>query len=341
MNIKDIAKLANVSPMTVSNVIHGHSERVSKATSEKVLKIMNDNNYVPNLSARSLHSSSSNIIAIIVPQLGERENINIFSDPYISQMIGIFEKELREEGYFTMIRCARTIADINLIIKNWNIDGVIFIWPFFENLIDQLISNSKIPMVFVDSFSEDPNAYTVNSSNFSGAYLATKHLLDLGHRNIAYARSMNFNHLVDERFNGYCKALEEVQIPINNKLIFKTNSDYQTAFSVGKDLASEILANKNISAVITNSDVIASGISAGVRNNGLTVPKDLSIIGYNDSFVALHSFPNLTSVNQFINEKAEKTVLLLLDKIKKENKMPNKIVLDVELIKRESTSILV
>jgi len=341
MNIKDIAKLANVSPMTVSNVIHGRRDRVSKATSEKVIKIMNDNNYVPNLSARSLHSSSSNIIAIIVPQLGERENLNIFSDPYISQMIGIFEKELREEGYFTMIRCARTIADINLIIKNWNIDGVIFIWPFFEKLINQLIENSKIPMVFVDSFSEDPDAFTVNSSNFSGAYLATKYLLELGHRNIAYAKSIESNHLVNERFSGYCKALEEVQISLNNNLIFKTNSNYQTAFSVGKNLANSILENREISAIITNSDVIASGISYGVREMGYTVPKDLSIIGYNNSFTALHSYPTLTSVNQFINKKAEKTVLLLLDKIKGNNKILNKIVLDVELIKRGSTSELI
>lgn len=333
MTITEIAKKAGVSSMTVSNVINGHTKRVSQKTSDKVQRIMEENNYVPNLSARSLRASS-NIIAVFVPLVKSQTHNNIFLDPYLSQMIGIFEENLRQKGFFAMIRSVENINDINLMIQNWNVDGAILVYPYFENQIDILLKNNKIPLVFLDSFKNNPRALTVNINDAKGTYLATKRLIELGHTKIAFVGNYEGNTLVTSRFNGYHQAMEEAHLTVEKDFIYTVDSIFSEGAKVGKD----IVMNKDFTAAVTTADISAAGIIEGVRSAGYSVPEDLSVTGYDDTFISTLVYPQLTTVNQHIKEKATSAVTLLLDKIKGKTGGTNHILLDVELIERNSTA---
>ena len=129
MTLKDIADKAGVSMMTVSNVINGKNNRVSEKTIERINQIIKECGYVPNLNARSLTSKSSNIIQIIISSEDTYSDENFLENPYISSMVGIMEREFRKNGFYTMIRSISNDTDVNTLLKNWNMDGVVFLYP--------------------------------------------------------------------------------------------------------------------------------------------------------------------------------------------------------------------
>ena len=165
MTLKDIAEKAGVSMMTVSNVINGKHSRVSAATIEKVNTIIKEYNYVPNLSARSLTVKSSHIIGVIVPLDSEESPVSYFDNPYVSSMIGVIERELRNNGYFVMIRSVQTQEDLSVLMRNWNVDGVIFLYPLlgecFEDSVNAIIEETHLPVVLFDARITNPEVINV------------------------------------------------------------------------------------------------------------------------------------------------------------------------------------
>ena len=144
MTLKDIADLAGVSMMTVSNVINGKTSRVSQKTRDKVNAIIEEYGYVPNLNARSLSNKKSHIIGIII-SLDEKDVLlgtNYFENPYISTMIGTIERELQKNEYFTMIRSVSKNADIISLLKNWNVDGIIILYPAAGEYMARLMDSA-------------------------------------------------------------------------------------------------------------------------------------------------------------------------------------------------------
>ena len=125
--LKDIADKAGVSMMTVSNVINGKSSRVSSQTADKINAIIKECGYVPNLSARSLTSKTSNIIGVILSVDTYEENS--LENPYISAMLGVIERELTKNGYYMMLRSVSWESDVSQFLRNWNVDGIIFLFP--------------------------------------------------------------------------------------------------------------------------------------------------------------------------------------------------------------------
>jgi DNA-binding LacI/PurR family transcriptional regulator len=333
MTIKEIAELAGVTTMTVSNVINKKYGRVSKQTIDKVTSIIKEYNYVPNLSARSLTATSSKIIAVIVPVTQVKKNL--FQDPYIAQILGILEENLRENGYFAMIRSISSVDEACTMLKNWKVSGAIFILPYFDDKIDQiLLENKDIPLVFMDSYSNNPKALTVCIDDEKGAYLSTRFLLGLGHETIAFVGDFEANPLLFARYSGYMRAMEESDKTVNSSLIFKELPDYEG----GRRAGYKIAENKDISAVITTSDICAVGIVEGARLSGLTVPKGLSVIGFDDLPIAVYSTPKLTTINQHIEKKAERAIDILFDRINGTDMLPNSSIIDIELVERQSTT---
>ena len=151
MTLKDIADKAGVSMMTVSNVINGKNNRVSAKTIEKVNAIIQECGYVPNLSARSLTNKTSSIVGIIIHLDDDSLDDNYMENPYISTMIGTIEKELRRNGYYTMVRSVSRKSDITQLLKNWNVDGFIFLYPDEHDYLRQFIESSPGPIAIFDS----------------------------------------------------------------------------------------------------------------------------------------------------------------------------------------------
>lgn len=335
MTIKEIAQKAGVSIMTVSNVINKKTDKVSSKTFERVNKIIEENNYIPNLSARSLSAHSSRIIAIFVTiGFDIRFEDNLFINPYFSQILGIIETKLRQKGYYAMIRSVKSTDDINTFLRNWNADGAIFIYPHFDSKIDELINLNTIPMIFLDSYYHNKNTLSININDYKGTFLSTKFLINKGHKKIGFVSRFEGNDLLTERFNGYKDALKSANIELTPDLILDFEPTYDGGILAGKNIAD----NKEITAVVTTADICAIGILEGARLSGISVPEELSVIGYDNLLVSTFTTPKITTIDQHINLKGEKAIELLFDRLNNENKLPNKIVIDVDLVERQSVS---
>lgn len=336
MTLKDIAAIAGVSTMTVSNVINGKHARVSQKTLETINQIIEEYHYVPNQAARNLTAKSSKIIALIVPVVENNSTshgFSMFDDPYMGSMLGEIEWTLRENGYYPMIRSATKQTDILTLFHIWNVDGAIFLYPSFDTIVDELIKHISIPMVFIDSASTNPKVLNVRCQNQKGIYLSTRYLLAHGHRHIAFVADYKGNTLLEERFKGYQQALEEQHIPLDRELIFEYSPTYDSGIIAGKAIA---MKGSQITAVVTTADICAIGIMEGARLSGMRIPADLSIIGFDNILPCLYTTPKLTTISQHLHTKAKLAANLLIEKLSTGTVMQNHIVIDVDLIERNS-----
>lgn len=334
MTLKDIADKAGVSMMTVSNVINGKHNRVSAKTIEKVNRIIEEYNYVPNLSARSLTNKTSNIIAIVISVEEDDAGFNYLENPYVSAMIGTMEKEFRYNGYYTMVRSVSKMKDLNQLVKNWNVDGIVFLYPDLGNRLTDFIKAAPCPIAIFDDSPEKKDVINVTSDDEKGVYLSTKYIINHGHTHIAFVADYEGNALLEKRFAGYKKALEECGIPIRPEYIYKVYPTYEGGIEAGKKIATSL---NSITAAVTTADICAAGVIEGARLGGYRVPIDLSVIGYDDLQICQFTSPKLTSVSQNIREKALTATRLLLEKIRSgETTSSANVMLDVEIVERQS-----
>lgn len=338
MTLKDIAEKAGVSMMTVSNVINGKHSRVSAATIEKVNSIIKEYNYVPNLSARSLTAKSSHIIGVIVPLDARDTSVSYFDNPYVSSMIGVIERELRDNGYFVMIRAVQSQEDLSVLMRNWNVDGVIFLYPRlgdrFEESINAIVEDTHLPVVLFDARTDNPEVINVYSDDRKGCYLSTRYLINRGHKKIAFVANYEGNPLLTDRFEGYRAAMEESGLGCDRDCIFSYSPSYEEGVAAGKAIAASSL---KITGLVTTADICAIGIMEGARLGGLRIPTDLSVVGYDNLAVSTYTTPKLTTISQNVIKKAETAMELLLEKLRTGHVEQPHIQLDVELVERQST----
>jgi LacI family transcriptional regulator len=332
--IKEIAAEAGVSVSTVYNVINGKHSKVSEKNIELINELIRKKKYVPNMSAKSLTAKSTKIIGVIVP-LGEGD-YNFFKDPYLSELIGVVEHSLRKKGYYAMIRSVNLASDISTLLKTWNMDGAIFLLPYYEKIVQKIIGSNDLPMVFLDSYSDCPDMLSVCINDYKGGYIATKYLINMGHRNIAFAGPIEpgiTEGVVNQRFKGYQSALRDSNIEYRKDFVFPAMSIYDMGVLIGHDIADR---KGEITAVFSTADIMAIGIMEGARRNGLVIPNDLSIVGFDNIEAAIFSTPKLTTISQNISWKAEFAIEQLMNQIDYGSVDQKRTVLDVELIERQS-----
>lgn len=333
IRLKDIAEKAGVSIMTVSNVINGKNKRVSAKTINKINALIDQYGYVPNLSARSLARKVSNIIGIIISPPENSSEINYLENPYISTMVGTIEKELHNEGFFTIVRSVSDNEDISLLFKNWNVSGVIFLYPTKAEYIQSFL-NYECPVAIFDYHLDIPELINVCSDDWQGLYLSTKYMINHGHTHIAFVADYENNPLLTRRFEGYYSALTENQIPFRPEYVFPYPPTYEGGIEAGKKIATSKTA---ISAAVTTADICAIGVMEGAKLGGYRIPIDLSIIGYDNLKLCQYTTPKLTSISQDITNKALTCTRLLLEKIRtNHNSKSSKIVMGVEVVERQS-----
>ncbi|OYP60423.1 hypothetical protein CG709_00130 [Lachnotalea glycerini] len=215
------------------------------------------------------------------------------------------------------------------------VDGAIFISQQAEEVLNQILKNSKCPIVFIDSYNKtNPKAIMVGVDDYKGGYIATKYLISNGHTNIAFAGCYSeTNAIVSHRYQGYRKALKESGIPYNEKNLINTFTRYEDGVNIGRDIANR---KYNISAVFAAADLFALGLIEGARINGCVVPNDLSVIGFDNLDLCSLVTPKLTTVSQNVKKKAESAVNLLLNAIKELPIPSQSITLDVQLEVRQT-----
>jgi LacI family repressor for deo operon, udp, cdd, tsx, nupC, and nupG len=330
-NIVDIAEKAGVSPATVSRVLNKKktSMRISDITSQRVLKAARELDYTPNILARNFRSQKSNTIALLVTDT---------IDLYISSLISSAEKTLQDSGYTCLIS---NIIDCNkqkdfciAAFKENRIDAVIitsFKIPLDESLFTDLAKNN-VPFVLVGGSRPDENINFINADNISGGKAITEHLLQLGHKRILYIDCGYPDSIL--RMKGYQQALSDAGITSDASLVLQSN----LGASGGYKAINRYFKKTNLpTAIFCCDDKVAFGVLRALNEAGISVPGKCSVAGFDDIEFAQYSCPSLTTIAQPSVEMGKKGAMLILNKLKNNNQLPQHITLPTTLVIREST----
>lgn len=332
VTIKHIAQQVGVSPTTVSNVINGRNGKVSSETIHKINRVIEELNYVPDFSARSLVSKRSRMIGVIIPQTEEHRQF-LLENPFYSEVVSGIENKLRQNGYYMMLTGVDRDTAYLDVLANWNLDALILLGIYKEGLYEQM-KEVKVPVLLIDSYIEDEYFHHLRIDDEQGSYMATKYLIDKGHRQIALVSGQLKEHgVADQRYNGYRRALEEHGIAFNEAHVFADSVSYDW----GLDASKQLKEHKDITAAFCTADLIAAGMLTGLHESGLSVPNDVSVIGFDNLSISKMTFPALTTVNQSIFQKGERAAQSVLDILNKGiTAVDKQQIMDITIIERDS-----
>lgn len=331
--IKDIAREANVSVTTVSNVIHGKSSHVAQETVERITRIIEAYNYTPNMSARALVNKASSIIGVINHLIPGRAG-SFLQDPFHGAFIGGIESTLRSRGYFMMVRTVENELELFSLFRNWNLDGVILTGLFEDSFFARLLKTEK-PIVLLDSYIKNDVIFNVGLEDYKGGRLATEYLIGKGHRNIVFASPRILKGgVIDERYRGYCDALKDAGIPVQKKNVY----EQEITINEGKALGNRLAERDDITAVFATADLLAAGILAGLQEKGVHVPDDVSVIGFDDLYISKVTTPQLSTIHQDAESKGIVAANMMVDYLEGKHLASRSVIMPVSLVERGSVS---
>lgn len=323
VTLKDIAREAGVSVMTVSRVVNGQLSKVSEENIKKIQEIIRKRGYVPNSTARSLSAKASNIISVIVQ--GRR---NELTNPYNATMVGEIVPYVQEKGYYLMLHFIDNYDDITQRLRAWNARGAIFIGTF-DHDVQKIQQDNRIPLIFTDSYSNVRQIINVGIDDYKGGVLAAKHFISKGHRSFAFVGGTMTSGVIMHRLNGFRDTLEE-----NG---FSLNADQILDESVIRNPAKVIRSLKEpVTAIFAASDILAYSIIEDLSKLGCKVPDDYSVIGFDGLKIGSCISPRLTTIYQDIIKKARLACDVLFRHIDDPSSPAENLVLDVELIEGDS-----
>ncbi len=329
--IYEVSALSGVSKSTVSRVLNDHAN-VSEKTKQKVMDAVKQLHYRPNSTARSLATNRSNSVGVLVSEL---------HGPFYGDMLTAIEIKLRAAGKHAIIAAGHSDAASE-------IDGIEFL---IERSCDALIlhvdavsdeyliglSKNSIPFVLINRYIEEIKENCICLDNELGGYLASKYLIDQGHRDIAYISGPLWKKDAGDRISGHKRALAEANIDFNAQLLFE--ADFKV--KGGCDGMSYFIAQKQkFTALACANDEMASGAMKVARENGIKVPSDCSIIGFDNVFFTEYLYPQLTTVNFPIKEIALMAVRWILKNEYKTKDFNINNVFEPTIIARESVQYL-
>ncbi|MCL7747665.1 LacI family DNA-binding transcriptional regulator [Halalkalibacter alkaliphilus] len=328
-NISDVAKLSGLSKTTVSRVINNHPY-VSDKKREQVLKAMKELGYIPNPSARRLRGQLTTTIGVIVPRI---------VNPFFAHLINSIEQAASEKGYQVLIGQSyedkeKEVAFLNLL-KTKQVDGIIMTSTENDwNVIESYIEYG--PIMLCNDYVNQEIAPMIRLNQAKGAYIGANHLIERGHRKIAYCTGGLFDEQGKgkDRNRGFQKALSEAGIKINPKWIFID----QHTIEDGKHVLRQILEMEDRpTAIFTGSDEVAGGIVIAAKEKGLTIPNDLAVIGFDDQPIAEILDPKLTTIRQPVDLMGEKSIEVMIEMLENPEMEIRNYDLPIELIVRQST----
>ncbi|MDQ1465412.1 MAG: hypothetical protein QOC73_2353 [Actinomycetota bacterium] len=325
-----VAAAAGVSKTTVSRVLTG-SPRVSTEAREAVKKAIDELGYIPNRAARSLVTRRTDTIALIVSEPEAR----LFSEPFFAGTVrGINQTLAQTEYAFVLLSCEGDTSRVERYVRNGHADGVILMSSHRQDPLLPLLSNSKIPAVLTGRPFPGTTFPYVDADNRNGAAEAVAHLVARGRRNIATIAGPADMPVGVDRLDGFRDAL-----PASAKRSWRrmvAHGDFSE--DSGERAMHELLARvPDIDAVFAASDLMAIGAMRMLRAAGKRVPRDVAIVGFDDSHYARLADPQLTTVRQPMEEIGRSLAAVLLSQLDDPSRRPASLIVPTELIVRGST----
>ncbi len=330
VRIKDIANTCGVSTATVSYVLHGKYEKVSKEVRERIEAEIEKSGYISNQSAINLVSRSSGLIGVAVKDGSDEKNI--IGDPYFSVLFSYLESEFRKRDKYILIILEQNTDIIIRDALRWNLDGLI-LSNFNKEALISVSQEFVKPIVTIDAtfVHEYDKLVQVFIDDFDGGYQIGKYFVSLGHKDVAVLDDNNEEES-RHRWRGFKQAYKEAGIELSEDSHYIVNIDRAKLQQGLESLLPEL---KKKTAVFCISDFYAIRLIKFLTEHGLKVPEDISVAGYDDILYSKLTTPELTTIRQDMELKAKKAVESMMKMI--ENKqVEHNIKLPVELVVRDS-----
>ena len=330
VSLKQLADRLGLSPATVSVVINRSpvADTISQETKKTILAAARKFNYRPNFFARSLRTQRSLTIGVLVPEV---------SDGYATMVLSGIEDHLLRAGYFYFVASHRHRADLideyPKLFLDRAVDGIIAVdTPWHHKL--------RVPVVTVSGHNEAAGVVNVVLDHELAANLALRHLSGLGHRKIAFIKGQEFSSDTEVRWNAILKAASQSGIGISPKLTVQLEGD-EASPRLGYKVTSALVKSREpFTAVFAFNDISAMGAIRALRESGLRVPEDVSVIGFDDIQSAAYQNPSLTTVRQPLRKMGATAAETLLRRIRPASPRPTmkQITIAPELVVRETTA---
>ncbi|MEY4554143.1 MAG: hypothetical protein RL197_570 [Actinomycetota bacterium] len=304
----EIAKLAGVSEATVSRVLNG-DDKVDAERIKAVTEAVETLGYKKNRAAAALASGRTGLIAVVID-----DDLSVFQDPFWGTITNGISRVLMENEMQTLLLVApldKLDSPVAQYLQRGEVDGVIFLQLQKDSLIKKLAKQNFPLVVNGTPHSSNPFAY-VDSDNAGGAYAAVEHLVNQGRSCIAVITGELNNTAAEQRLDGYLAAIKSFEKRESKSLIATGNWSRESGYELAKKLMGK---NPDLDAIFCSNDIMALGAIAAIQEAGKSVPEDIAVIGFDDSFLAQNSHPGLTTVRQDIvglGMEAAKMILAIL-----------------------------
>jgi LacI family transcriptional regulator len=339
MNIKELSKIAGVSPATVSYVLNA-SGNVSDDTRKRILKLAKEYNYEPNRIAKSLRTSKSNTIGVIVEDItvtfvpeiikgisnfADRNGINIILNDLglLSKINDRFEEIIKYKDYIN--------DKINLLLST-QVDGIIYIGMHDRNVDDIVIENRK-PIVYVYCYTENPEDVSVTYDNIDISYKIGEMFINKGHRKIAAICGTHESKPSYKRLCGFKKALYDQGIDIPNHYVKFGSWQSDEGYHCAKEL---LTLEDRPTAIYAFNDLMAAGVIKAARELKISIPEELSVVGFDNRELSSYINPMLSTVKVPLEDMGYKANEMLNDMVLNNALANNKLIIPCEYIDRES-----
>lgn len=331
--MQDIAKLADVSPGTVSNALNDR-KGVGKETKSKIIKIAEELGYF-----RNHKKNEEKVIRLI---LFKKHGYIVSDTPFFSALIEACENECRQRGYELLISQVihgeHDKEDIFKIINQSKIDGILLLATEMNEDDFSNFENTDTPMVVLDSYFATKSYDYIVINNISGSYRATKYFIEKGHKKIGVlGSSINISNF-EYRYKGFEKAINEANLIFAEEDNILLEPTLDGAYRDMKEYLEHNNGRELPTALFALNDIIALGAIKAMKEQDIKIPEDISIIGFDDIPFSALSNPNMTTIKVYTTEMGRLAVKRLIDKTNEEEEVPLKIEIDTKLIERDSVA---
>lgn len=311
--LRDVAARAGVSAMTVSNVVNGRQGKVSASTLKRVQEAIDELGYVPNAQARSLALGGSRALALVYQAVPSRAAL---SAPYESVFAGACERAARAAGYVLMLCGTSDPDELVTQLRAWNVAGAI-VMATTQMAPDEFAARTHVPSVFIDAYAGREPVSFVDIDDHLGGWLVGERMASLGHRSVSFlGPAPSGSSVVRQRWDGFREGFAHGGGDPTRARYGLCEVGFDDGVAAGLRLAMERhdapRHDDAPTAVFASGDVLAVGVVAGLRRGGVSVPEEVSVVGFDGLEMSTYSERPLTTVSQPIERKAEEAVAILV-----------------------------